>query len=191
MSVIRLLPDSVVNKIAAGEVVERPASVVRELVDNSIDSGASFIRVELSAGGKSVIKVSDNGSGMTRDDALLAIERHATSKISQFEDLNSISSRGFRGEALASIAAVSKFSLRTRRADDAVGTEVSLHGGAVQSVREIPLQVGTEIEVRSLFYNVPARKKFLRSDAVEQERTLHWLRKTFLNHPEIHIPSPE
>lgn len=163
---IRILNDHLVNRIAAGEVVERPASVVKELVENAIDAGAASIRLEIEGGGKSRILVADDGSGMDRDDAVLALERHATSKIARFEDLAAVPTLGFRGEALPSIAAVARFTLRTAR-EAGEGTEVEVRGGKIVAVREIAHARGTVVDVSSLFFNVPARRKFLRSDSTE------------------------
>jgi DNA mismatch repair protein MutL len=164
---IRVLSDEVANQIAAGEVIERPASVVKELVENAIDAGATRIQVEVRGGGKSVIRVSDNGHGMGRDDAMLCLERHATSKIRNSADITAIATLGFRGEAIPSIASVSRFRLLTREADSTEGTEIDIHGGKLLAVREAGCAVGAQVEVRNLFYNLPARRKFLRSDATE------------------------
>ena len=164
---IRVLPDDVANKIAAGEVVERPASVVKELVENSIDAGATRIDIEFKNGGKSFIKVSDNGIGMTPNQAVLCLEPHATSKIRSAPDLNKITSYGFRGEAIPSIASVSRFTLKTRPAGSAEGTLVKVVGGQIEESRSCGMAFGTEIVVESLFCSVPARRKFLKSDAVE------------------------
>jgi DNA mismatch repair protein MutL len=167
MSKIRVLPDTLANKIAAGEVVERPASVVKELLENALDAGARKINIEVEAGGKRLIRIIDDGEGMTRDDAIIAFERHATSKLRTAEDLESITTLGFRGEALPSIAAVSKLYLRTKTANDVEGTEVEFNGGKLVNVRDIAWPGGTEIEVKDLFFNMPARRKFLKSDATE------------------------
>jgi len=164
---IRILSDLVANKIAAGEVVERPASVVKELLENSLDAGASEFRLDVEAGGRRLIRLADNGCGMIRDDALLAFERHATSKLSDVKDLLSIATLGFRGEALPSIASVSRLLLETRAAGDRIGTAVEIAGGKILRCDEAALPVGTAITVRDLFYNVPARKKFLRSEQTE------------------------
>ena len=164
---IRILPDHVANQIAAGEVVERPASVVKELVENALDAGAKRIDVELRNGGKTWIRVADDGEGMERADALLALDRHATSKIREVADLRSVASFGFRGEALSSIAAVSRFELQTAPDGGGVGTQVRVEGGRIVSVSEIARRRGTTVTVRSLFQNVPARSKFLRSAAAE------------------------
>ncbi len=167
MGKIRILPDSIANKIAAGEVVERPASVVKELVENALDAGAGRVRVDVEAGGKKHIRVADDGGGMGRDDALLAFERHATSKLRQAEDLLSVATLGFRGEALPSIAAVSRLVLETRAAEEQAGTRVEVHGGRMLDVKEAGLPAGTSVTARDLFYNVPARRKFLRSESTE------------------------
>src|SRR5580658_6899581 len=167
MGRIRVLPDQVANKIAAGEVVERPASVVKELLENSLDAGATDLRIEVDSGGRRLIRVADNGSGMLRDDALLAFERHATSKLSDVKDLLSIATLGFRGEALPSIASVSRLLLETRAAEETTGAAVEIAGGKIIRCDEFSRPTGTTITVRDLFYNVPARKKFLRSDQTE------------------------
>lgn len=179
---IRLLTDHVINKIAAGEVVERPASVLKELLENSIDAGATFVDVEVTAGGKRLVSVRDDGVGMSRDGALLGIERHATSKIRDVGDIENIETLGFRGEALAAIAAVSRFRLVTRRQEDLEGCEIEVHGGTIQQVREAGSPPGTAVSVRNLFYNVPARRKFLRADQTE---TAH-VREMFLVHALAH-----
>lgn len=167
MGRIRVLSDLIANKIAAGEVVERPASVVKELLENSLDAQADRLRIEIESGGGRLIRVSDNGCGMLRDDALLAFERHATSKLSDVKDLLSIATLGFRGEALPSIASVSRLTLETRSAEETTGTCVEAAGGKIVRCDELPAPPGTSITVRDLFYNVPARKKFLRSDQTE------------------------
>ncbi len=164
---IHILPDHIANQIAAGEVVERPASAVKELIENALDARATHIEVEIRGGGKTELRVADDGHGMIRDDALLAIDRHATSKIRDERDLRAIRSLGFRGEALPSIAAVSRFELETAPAGDGAGTRVKISGGRVVAVDEIARQPGTTVSVRSLFFNVPARAKFLRSAAAE------------------------
>ena len=156
---IKILPDDVANKIAAGEVVERPASVVKELLENSIDAGATRIDIEFKHGGKTFIKVLDNGCGMTRQQALMSLEQHATSKIRSPEDLFSISSYGFRGEAVPSIASVSKFRMRTRPEGESVGTQIDSYASQVLSVKECGMPRGTEILVENLFSGVPARRK--------------------------------
>ncbi len=184
---IKVLPDIVVNQISAGEVVERPSSVVRELVENALDAGAADIAVILEQGGHSLIRIVDNGCGMERDDALLALERHATSKISAADDLLNIHTLGFRGEALPSIAAVAKLRIRTRIAEHELGTEVVVHGGAIKAVQPVACTLGTEIEVRSLFFNTPARRKFLKSPRNEELRVRQWLTGTALAHPQVRL----
>lgn len=164
---IRVLPDAVINQIAAGEVVERPAAVLKELVENSIDAGAARIEVEVVDGGRRLVRVRDNGAGMDRDNALLAIERHATSKLRELKDLDTLATMGFRGEALAAIASVSQFTLVTNRPESAAGTEILIFGGKIQEVRDAGAPAGTDIAVRNLFFNVPARRKFLRSAPTE------------------------
>src|SRR6478672_7392166 len=167
MSRIRILPESVANKIAAGEVVERPASVVKELLENALDAGANTIRIEAEAGGKRMIRVIDDGHGMTHDDALLAFERHATSKLKTADDLLSIATLGFRGEALPTIAAVSRLLLESRDAAEVEGTRVEFANGKLVSVKPAGLPAGTTLSVADLFYSVPARRKFLKSDTTE------------------------
>lgn len=167
MGKIHVLPEHVANKIAAGEVVERPASIVKELVENSLDAGADHLEIAVKHGGKSLIRVADNGSGMTAEDAQLALQRHATSKIEKAEDLDRIVSFGFRGEALPSIAAVSRFSLQTRTAAASTGTELVVEGGSLVKAKECSVAAGTVIEVRDLFFNTPARRKFLKQDMTE------------------------
>src|SRR5690348_3969900 len=167
MSRIRILAEAVANKIAAGEVVERPASVVKELLENALDAGATTVRIEVEQGGKRMIRVVDDGHGMTHDDALLAFERHATSKLRNADDLLSIPTLGFRGEALPTIAAVSRLLLETRAAEDAEGTRVEFAGGKLVSVKPAGLPTGTTVSVADLFYSVPARRKFLKSDTTE------------------------
>jgi DNA mismatch repair protein MutL len=166
MSKIRVLADHVANQIAAGEVVERPASVAKELVENSIDAGATRITIEIEAGGRRLLKVSDDGEGMVRDDAVLAFERHATSKIRETEDLGAIGTLGFRGEALASIASVAKVELTTCIEDASAATRVTIEGGRMRDVKDAAHPRGTTIAVRDLFFNIPARRKFLRSEAI-------------------------
>ena len=183
MGQIRVLSDGVINRIAAGEVVERPASVVKELVENSLDAGARSIEVRVRSGGKASIEIRDDGQGMDRDDALLAIERHATSKLATAADLEDVSTLGFRGEALASIAAVSQFTLRTA-VRDGEGTEVEVDGGRVRTVREVGHPRGTTVRVDRLFFNVPARRKFLRADATELSHVVRWLTRYALGAPD-------
>lgn len=176
MPKVRILSDRVANQIAAGEVIERPAAVIKELVENSLDAGARRIEVEFRAGGRALMRVEDDGGGMARDDALLALERHATSKIAEADDLNRLSSYGFRGEALPSIASVSKFTLQTRAADEDVGTQVVINGGRFVDVRDCGRPVGTSIEVAQLFNSVPARRKFLKSDHTEAAHIVQCVR---------------
>jgi DNA mismatch repair protein MutL len=176
MPKIRVLPDRVANQIAAGEVIERPAAVVKELVENALDAGATRVEVEFRHGGRSLIRVEDNGCGMSRDDALLALERHATSKIVEAADLDRLSSYGFRGEALPSIASVSRFQLQTREATVDVGTEILINGGKFVHVRDCGRPVGTRIEVTHLFNSVPARRKFLKTDQTEAAHIVHNVR---------------
>jgi DNA mismatch repair protein MutL len=183
MGRIRILSDNVANKIAAGEVVERPASVVKELLENSLDARATEFRLDTEAGGRRLIRLSDNGIGMLRDDALLAFERHATSKLSDVKDLLSISTLGFRGEALPSIASVSRLLLETRSADEQSGTAVEFAGGKLLRCDEAALARGTTITVRDLFYNVPARKKFLRSEQTEIAHVASLVTHYSLAHP--------
>ena len=176
MPKVRILPDRVANQIAAGEVIERPAAVVKELVENALDAGATRIEVEFRHGGRSLIAVEDNGCGMSRDDALLALERHATSKITEAADLDRLASYGFRGEALPSIASVSRFELQTREQGSDAGTEVLVNGGKFVHVRDCGRPVGTRIEVSHLFNSVPARRKFLKTDQTEAAHIVHCVR---------------
>ncbi|MCX7887708.1 MAG: DNA mismatch repair endonuclease MutL, partial [Verrucomicrobiae bacterium] len=185
MSRIRLLPEHVVNQIAAGEVVERPASVVKELVENSLDADAHRITVAVKNGGRTAIVVTDDGWGMSRDDALLALERHATSKISRAEDLQEIRTLGFRGEALPSIAAVSRFTLTTRERGALSGTQIEVSAGRIVAVRDVGAAEGTVVEVRNLFFNLPARRKFLRSPATETAHVEHIVTLCALAHPSV------
>src|SRR5437660_11264270 len=185
MSRIKLLPETLASQVAAGEVVERPASVVKELVENSIDAGARAIEVGIQRGGMSRIRVVDDGCGMDRDDALLSLERHATSKIASAADLAAISTLGFRGEALPSIASVSRFRLSTREPGAAAGTEILVNGGRIETVRDGGDAPGTQIEVRSLFFNLPARRKFLRTENTEAHHVQHQLHLQALGHPEV------
>jgi DNA mismatch repair protein MutL len=184
MGRIRVLPDQVANKIAAGEVVERPASVVKELLENALDAGSTEVRVEVESGGRRLIRIADDGCGMLRDDALLAFERHATSKLRDVKDLLSISTLGFRGEALPSIASVSRLLLETRSPDETTGTRVEIAGGKMLHCDEVALARGTAVTVRDLFFNVPARKKFLRSDQTELAHIASLVTHYSLAHPE-------
>ena len=185
MSKIRLLPDHVSNQIAAGEVVERPASVAKELVENAIDALATRIVIDVESGGRRLLKVSDDGEGMVHDDALLAFERHATSKISTAEDLNSIATLGFRGEALASIASVARVELISKTEDAGAATRVVIEGGRMHDVKDAAHPRGTTVAVRDLFFNVPARRKFLRSEATETFHLTNLVTHYALAHPEI------
>ncbi len=185
MSRIHLLPDILASQVAAGEVVERPASIVKELVENSIDAGARSIETIIRRGGISLVRVVDDGCGMDRDDALLSLERHATSKIRTADDLAAIGTLGFRGEALPSIASVSRFRLTTRETDAVAGTEIIVAGGKIEAVRDGGEAGGTQIEARSLFYNLPARRKFLRSENTESRNVEHQLHLQAIGHPQI------
>lgn len=185
MSKIRVLPDILASQVAAGEVVERPASVVKELVENSIDAGAREIRVDIDRGGSALIRVSDDGCGMSREDALLSLERHATSKLRTAGDLAAILTLGFRGEAVPSIASVSRFRLVTRETDAVAGTEIVVDGGKVRDVRDAGCAPGTVIEAKALFYNMPARRKFLRAETTESAHVEHQLRLHALAAPNI------
>ena len=187
MGRIHVLSDAVANKIAAGEVVERPASVVKELLENSLDAGSTRIKIQVEAGGKKLIHIVDNGCGMVRDDALLAFERHATSKIKNAEDLLSVATLGFRGEALPSIASVSRLRLETKASDDAAGTVIEINGGKIFKVEEAGLPEGTSITVRDLFFNTPARKKFLKSESTELSHIASLVTHYALAHPDKHF----
>jgi len=185
MGKIHQLPPDLANQIAAGEVVERPASVIKELVENSIDAGARRLSISVELGGKRLIQVEDDGEGMSPEDARLAIERHATSKIRRADDLERIATLGFRGEALPSIASVSHFALRSRARGAAAGTDVRVNGGAVASVTEVGMPEGTSVHVSDLFYNLPARRKFLKSDAAESAQVSRVVTQLALGYPEI------
>ena len=183
MTLVKILPEILSNKIAAGEVVERPASVVKELVENALDAQSTQIHVEVEKGGRSLIRVSDNGSGMSHDDALLSIERYATSKIYTDKDLFSIRTLGFRGEALPSIAAVSRFSMITRDAPSAAGTQIRVEGGRIGSVSETGAPIGTMIAVKDLFFNIPVRRKFLKTVDTEMGHIADTLSRIAMGHP--------
>ncbi len=187
MGKIHVLPEHVANKIAAGEVVERPASVVKELLENSLDAGSTRIKIQIEAGGKRLIQITDNGCGMVRDDALLAFERHATSKIKNAEDLLSVATLGFRGEALPSIASVSRLHLETRAAEEPTGTIVEINGGKIFKVEEAGLPEGTSITIRDLFFNTPARKKFLKAESTELSHIASLVTHYALAHPDKHF----
>ena len=185
MSLIKILPENLINQIAAGEVVERPASVIKELIENSIDAGADKITLEVIGGGDELIRVTDNGSGMDKDDAKLALARHATSKISVTDDLFNIKTLGFRGEALASIASVSDLTLITKQQRSPTGVKITAHGGETISFEEINCPPGTQIEVRNLFYNTPARKKYLKTISTEYQQILSFFQSLAIAHPNI------
>ncbi|MEQ9620148.1 MAG: DNA mismatch repair endonuclease MutL [Deltaproteobacteria bacterium] len=185
MGKIRILSDNLVSKIAAGEIVERPASVVKELLENSIDAGSSFIEIELESGGKKLIRVSDDGEGMTRDESLLSLERHATSKIKDIDDLFSVSSLGFRGEAIPSIASVSRFKITTRTPDDIIGIVIRVEGGFVKNVEETGAPRGTIVEVRDLFYNTPPRMKFMRKTETELSNVIDIVEREAIPRPGV------
>src|SRR5271166_6387925 len=187
MGRIHVLSETVANQIAAGEVVERPASVVKEMLENSLDAGATRIKIQVEAGGKKLIQITDNGCGMVRDDALLAFERHATSKIKNAEDLLSVATLGFRGEALPSIASVSRLRLETRVPDEDAGTVIEINGGKIARVEEAGLPMGTSITVRDLFFNTPARKKFLKAESTELSHIASLVTHYALAHPDKHF----
>lgn len=187
MNKIKILPDNLANQIAAGEVVERPASVVKELVENSIDAGAKRIQIDIELGGRRLMRVADDGEGMERDDAVLAFERHATSKIKTLEDLGAIKTLGFRGEALASIASVAKVELITKTAEAEAATRVLIEGGRLIDVKDAARNTGTTISVRDLFFNTPARRKFMRSEATENYHLTQIIQHYALAHPEIYF----
>ena len=187
MGRIHVLSESVANKIAAGEVVERPASVVKELLENSLDAGSTRIKIQVEAGGKKLIQVTDNGCGMVRDDAMLAFERHATSKIKNAEDLLSVATLGFRGEALPTIASVSRLHLETRAPDEDSGTVIEINGGKIFKVEEAGLPAGTSITIRDLFFNTPARKKFLKAESTELSHIASLVTHYALAHPDKHF----
>src|SRR5882762_1870072 len=187
MGRIRVLSDQVANQIAAGEVVERPASVVKELLENSVDAGATRIRIEVEGGGRKLIRIVDNGCGMVRDDAMLAFERHATSKLRSADDLLQIATLGFRGEALPSIASVARVEMETRAKEDAVGTRVEIAGGNMLRVDDAGVPVGTTIAIRDLFFNTPARKKFMKSESTELSHVAALVTHYALAHPEKHF----
>jgi len=184
---VRVLPEALANQIAAGEVVERPASVVKELVENAIDAGATRVTIEIADAGRGLVRIVDDGEGMGPEDAVTAVQRHATSKLATVEDLAAIGTLGFRGEALPSIASVSRFTLITRRADDEVGTRVTVEGGAEPEVAPVAAPVGTTVEVRDLFWNVPARLKFLKSNGTEAGHVSQLVTTFALGHPHLHF----
>jgi DNA mismatch repair protein MutL len=182
---LKILPKNIADMIAAGEVVQRPASVVKELMENAVDAGATDIKVVVADAGRTLIQVIDNGCGMTPDDAVLCFERHATSKLSSAEDLHRILTFGFRGEALASIAAVAEVTLRTRTVEEESGVEVTMAGSENKGTKEVSCPVGTNISVRNLFYNIPARRKFLKSDNVELRHIVEEFQRVALTRPEV------
>ena len=182
---IHILDEATINKIAAGEVIERPASIVKELIENSIDACASDIRIEIEKGGKKLIRVTDNGCGMSREDATLSFVKHSTSKIHRLEDIESVLTMGFRGEALSSICAVAKVEIITKTKDEMAGTKVTIHGGRLISITDTGAPVGTSIAVEDLFYNTPARKKFLKSDSTELAHIIEIVTKNGLGHNNI------
>ena len=187
MGKIHVLSENVANQIAAGEVVERPASVVKEMLENSLDAGANRIKISVEAGGKKLIQITDNGCGMVRDDAMLAFERHATSKIKNAEDLLSVATLGFRGEALPSIASVSRLRLETRAAEEPAGTVIEINGGKIARIEEAGMPEGTSITVRDLFFNTPARKKFLKAESTELSHIASLVTHYALAHPDKHF----
>jgi DNA mismatch repair protein MutL len=187
MSIIKILPENLVNQIAAGEVVERPASVVKELIENSIDAGATRITLEVNGAGDELIKITDNGCGMDKEDARLAFERHATSKIKSADDLFNISSLGFRGEAIASITSVSHMTLKTKRKEDLIGTLILCEGGKIEKNEDVSCADGTQIEIRNLFYNTPARKKYLKTPTTEYQNILSVFQGIALMNPKVHF----
>ena len=187
MGLIKVLPEKIANKIAAGEVIERPSSIVKELVENSLDAGADSIEILVRHGGKSLIRVADNGSGMSAEDAELAFRRHATSKITDVHDLERIMSYGFRGEALPSIGAVARVKLITRDKGNSSGVEIMIDGGSVQSAKPSPASQGTIVEVRDLFFNTPARRKFLKSDETELGNIMDAVARVALSRKDVHF----
>ena len=182
--IIQLLPDHIANQIAAGEVIQRPASVVKELMENALDAGATRIDVHIKDAGKTLIQVIDNGKGMSEDDAKLCFARHATSKVKKAEDLFTLTTKGFRGEALASIAAIAHVTLKTKQADDTVGIELKIEGSELISNEETVCSNGSSFEVKNLFYNVPARRNFLKSNDVEFRHIKDEFERIILAHPE-------
>ena len=185
MSDIKILPDILVSKISAGEVVERPSSVVKELIENSLDAGAGKIRINLESGGKKLISISDDGKGMNRDDALMSLERHATSKINSGDDLFSLSTLGFRGEALPSISSISRFRLLTRSADDSTGTSITVEGGKIKRVEDAGCPVGTTVDVKNLFFNTAPRLKFLKKNETELINIIEIIQREAIANPSV------
>src|SRR5262245_31884180 len=187
MDIIHQLPDSIANQIAAGEVIQRPASAVKELMENSLDAGATHIKLIIKDAGKQLIQVIDNGCGMSETDARMSFERHATSKISTIDDLFSIRTMGFRGEALASIAAIAQVELKTKRKEDSLGTLIEVEGAEVKKQDAIQTSDGTSIAVKNLFFNVPARRNFLKANPVEMRHIIDEFQRIALANPEIHF----
>ncbi|MEG1904137.1 MAG: DNA mismatch repair endonuclease MutL, partial [Bacteroidales bacterium] len=183
--IIQLLPDSVANQIAAGEVIQRPASVVKELMENAIDAGATSLQVILKDAGRTLIQVIDNGKGMSMTDARMAFERHATSKIRKADDLFSLQTMGFRGEALASVAAIAQVELRTRREEDEIGTALFISGSEVERQEAVSCPVGSSFQVKNIFFNVPARRKFLKSNQTELSNIISEFERIALVNPNI------
>lgn len=183
--VIKLLPEHVANQIAAGEVIQRPASVVKELLENAVDAGSKSIILHIKDGGRTLIQVIDDGAGMSETDARMSWERHATSKIASADDLFKLNTKGFRGEALASIAAIAHTEMRTRRHTDEVATQIMIEGSEVKSVEAVNANAGTSITVKNLFYNVPARRQFLKSNPVETKYIIDEFLRVALPHPDI------
>ena len=182
---IHLLPDSVANQIAAGEVIQRPASLVKELVENAIDCGSTEIKIIIKDAGRTLVQIIDNGCGMSETDARMAFERHATSKISKADDLFAIKTMGFRGEALASIGAVSQVELKTRRMEDELGTRLCINGSKVETQEPVNCPAGSNFAIKNLFYNIPARRKFLKSNQTELKHIIVELQRVALSHPDI------
>ena len=182
---IRLLPDNVANQIAAGEVVQRPASVVKELLENAVDAEATDIKLIVKDAGRSLIQVIDNGKGMSPKDVRMAFERHATSKIQTANDLFNLHTNGFRGEALASIAAIAHVVLKSKTQDDELGTEIKINGGEFLTQQETATAVGSNFEVKNLFYNIPARRNFLKSNAIETRHIIDAFQRVAFTYPEI------
>ncbi|MEC8535928.1 MAG: DNA mismatch repair endonuclease MutL, partial [Bacteroidota bacterium] len=185
--IIQLLPDHVANQIAAGEVVQRPASVVKELLENSIDANATHIKLFIKNSGKTLIQIIDNGRGMSAVDARLCFERHATSKIQSATDLFNLTTKGFRGEAMASIAAIAHVNLKTRLSGATLGTEIKIEGSTLKSETVIPTAEGTSVAVKNLFFNIPARRNFLKSDPVELRHIMDEFHRLALSHPQINF----
>ena len=185
--IIRQLPDSIANQIAAGEVIQRPASAVKELMENALDAGATHIKLIVKDAGKSLIQVIDNGCGMSETDARMSFERHATSKISTIDDLFAIRTMGFRGEALASVAAIAQVELKSKRKEDSLGTLIEIEGAEVKKQEAVQTADGTSIAIKNLFYNVPARRNFLKANPVEMRHIIDEFQRIALANPEVHF----